>query len=394
MNPLRLSLACLAIASAAGAQSTGRVLRVIALPVVGSTATFELDHPPAALGNLYAFLWCMPQYPGTYPLAVPGFTLHGALRVDPAHTVTVVSGVLGVGGSVQHSLVVPNDPGLAGMAWDLQTVDLALSTSDVFLSDNDVELSISLSPPSSLNMVPIAPGTFLMGSNVTAGFPFYPLAPERPVHQVTISRPFWIGQYEVTQAEYQAVMGVNPSLYQGASYPNSANCPVESVSWNDATAYCTALTAQEAAAGRLPFGYQYRLPTEAEWEYCCRAGSTTEFGYGNSLVCGLAQFAHSYHTSSSCNSAGTVPVGSYPPNALGLYDMHGNVWEWCLDSWYGTANYPSSPVVDPYVQSGNGRITRGGGHGSTSEYCRSAYRVRQYPYYMRNDFGFRVVLAP
>jgi len=179
----------------------------------------------------------------------------------------------------------------------------------------------------------------------------------------------------VTQAEYQALTGTNRSNLQGASLPNSGSRPVERVSWNDAVAHCAALTAQQAALGRVPSGYQFRLPTEAEWEYCCRAGTTTEFHCGPTLVCGQANFYYSYHTSSYCAASGngqTLPVGGNAANAWGLFDKHGNVWEWCLDGWDGAANYPSSPVVDPYVLSGPDRVVRGGGWSSYSYHCRSA----------------------
>ncbi|MBI5850662.1 MAG: formylglycine-generating enzyme family protein [Planctomycetes bacterium] len=243
-------------------------------------------------------------------------------------------------------------------------------------------------------MVAIPPGTFLMGSNAATGVPYFSIAWERPVHQVTISRPFCMGRYEVTQAEYQAVMGSNPSYFQGAPYPNSANRPVEQVTWNDAMAYCAALTARESAAGRLPAGYQYRLPTEAEWEYCCRAGTTTEFHYGNSLVCGQASFWYSYHSLSSCNnSSSTGVVGGYTANAWGLHDMHGNVWEWCLDWGDGSANYPAGAVTDPYVFSGPLRVIRGGSWGNDSRYCRSAGRIGDNPSGGYLHLGFRVVLA-
>lgn len=245
------------------------------------------------------------------------------------------------------------------------------------------------------NMVRIAPGTFQMGSNATTGEPYFSQASERPVHAVTISRPFWIGRYEVTQAEYQAVMGANPSTFQGASWPNSQNRPVENVSWNDAMAYCATLTARERTAGRLPTGYQYRLPTEAEWEYCCRAGTTTEFHYGPTLLCGQANFNYSYHSNTICNSSSTVVVGGYVPNAWGLHDMHGNVVEWCLDSWDESANYPSAAVTDPWVSSGPYRVGRGGSWNDISGHCRSANRYwYSLPAYGVSFIGFRVVLAP
>lgn len=236
-------------------------------------------------------------------------------------------------------------------------------------------------------MVPMPPGTFQMGSNAPSGAPYFGSPIEQPVHPVTISEPFWIGQYEVTQGEYQAVMGVNPSFFIGS------NRPVEQLSWFDAVAYCQSLTALEGAAGNVPAGYEYRLPTEAEWEYACRAGTTTEFavGTGVALTCSDARFGFSHHTSSSCGSNGTVNVGSYAPNAWGLFDMHGNVREWCLDSY---AAYAAAHVTDPFVTGGSGRVFRGGSFFNDSNTCRSAVRVSTSPSIATGSRGFRVVLAP
>jgi formylglycine-generating enzyme required for sulfatase activity len=229
-------------------------------------------------------------------------------------------------------------------------------------------------PPSSLNMVAIPAGSFQMGA---ATGPAY----EQPVHAVTITRPFWVGAYEVTQALYQAVMGNNPSFSQASQRP------VEQVSWNSAMAYCAALTTAEAAGGRIPAGYQYRLPTEAEWEYVCRAGTTTEWNTGASLTMSQANFNNAV-------SGQTTVVGSYAANPWGLFDMHGNVWEWCLDSWDVSANYPSSAVSDPYVSSGPIRVIRGGSWPNSADDCRSAVRSGGPPGIAYNFLGFRVVLAP
>ena len=225
-------------------------------------------------------------------------------------------------------------------------------------------------------------------------------------HTVTLTQGFYMGQYLVTQADYLAVMGNNPSYFTtedwyGNPIALDLSRPVEQVSWNDATAYCAALTAREQAAGRLAAGWVYRLPTESEWEYACRAGTTTAFYCGSALRSGMANFYGYEEYDASVGDvynpngiylACTTPVGSYQPNAWGLYDMAGNVWEWCRD-WYG--GYPTGSVSDPTgPASGSSRVIRGGGWYYIAWYCRSAYRYHYSPSLRYNGLGFRVVLAP
>jgi formylglycine-generating enzyme required for sulfatase activity len=247
-----------------------------------------------------------------------------------------------------------------------------------------------LSPPTPCvsaipGMALIPAGTFMQGSNASSWPPYQNDPSTQPVHQVTISYCFWMGATEVTQAQYSALMGTNASWFPGPDRP------VERVTWFNAQAYCAALTAQQSALSSVPPGYQYRLPTEAEWEYACRAGTTTEFNVGTSLFCYQAKFSFSNHSGSSCNSSATDPVASYAPNAWGLYDMHGNVWEWCLDSYAG---YSPGVVTDPFVTGGPERVRRGGGWVMASADCRSAIRNGIDPGFANNDTGFRVVLAP
>ncbi|MFN9756076.1 MAG: formylglycine-generating enzyme family protein [Planctomycetota bacterium] len=244
--------------------------------------------------------------------------------------------------------------------------------------------SRGVQPDPALHMVAIPPCTFVMGSNDGE-------ADEKPAHPVTLTRPFWIGKYEVTQAQYQAVTAKNPSLFQGAEAPDAPQRPVETVSWDDAMAYCKSLTANEQAAGRVPEGYQYRLPTEAEWEYCCRAGTTTPWHTGANLEPGQANFGGARECD-ACPDGQTAAVGNYPANAWCLHDMHGNVWEWCLDS-YG----PYAPAsVAPFVTGGANRVVRGGSWYSllSAAHCRSAFRYSITPDSADILVGFRVVLAP
>ena len=250
--------------------------------------------------------------------------------------------------------------------------------------------------PAPPRMVWIPPGTFTMGSpdSEPVRNPW-----EGPQTRVTLSFGFYMGRYEVTQGEYLAVMGNNPSYFTG-----DLNRPVEKVNWPDAVAYCAALTARERSAGRLPAGYVYRLPTEAQWEYACRAGTTTPFHYGAALSYQMANFyggceyppcggdSFCCDNPSGTNLARTTAVGSYAPNAWGLYDMHGNVWEWCSD-WY-SASLPGASVTDPQgPATGSRRVIRSGSWYNYSTYCRSAYRYEGFPTGRSNLQGFRVVLA-
>ncbi|MBM3973470.1 MAG: formylglycine-generating enzyme family protein [Planctomycetes bacterium] len=363
-------LAAALISAPLAAQSRNTVL--VGPPALGAICYVRHVLPTGSVGHVAGFLWSGP-FAGA--VAVPGLAVNGVLLVDPAAFValglTLTNGV----DLPSLALAVPYLPSVLGSQLDCQSFDLDLA--GVFqLAGNDVTLTVVDGPSATLNMAPIAPGTFQMGSPTINNS-------TQPVHQVTLSVPFWMGKYEVMQAEYQSVLGSNPSYF--ASGPNAPLRPVEQVSWNSAVAYCQALTATEQAAGRVPAGYQYRLPTEAEWEYCCRAGTTTEWNTGTSLSTSQANFGGVIGQ--------TTTVGSYAPNAFGLHDMHGNVREWCLDSY---ALYAPGPVTDPFVTGGPYRVFRGGSWHtySTAPVCRSASRHYFTPGYADSNLGFRIVLAP
>jgi formylglycine-generating enzyme required for sulfatase activity len=237
-----------------------------------------------------------------------------------------------------------------------------------------------------LNMVEIPGATFAMGSPPNeAGRS----GDEGPQHQVTVPR-FFMGRYEVTQSQYEAIMENNPSNFKD----NGANRPVETVSWNDAVEFCKRLSQKT--------GNTYRLPSEAEWEYACRAGTSTPFHFGETITADLANY-HSevaYASAPTKKARGqTTPVGSFSANAFGLYDMHGNVWEWCQDIWHD--NYKGAPVDgSPWLTGLNTNITnttklfRGGSWNDDPVDCRSASRDDYYPVNRNDYFGFRVVMVP
>lgn len=262
-------------------------------------------------------------------------------------------------------------------------------------------------PELGLEMVFILPGTFTMGSPASEAGRF---DDEGPQTRVTLTRGFWLGKYEVTQGQWQALMGSNPSHFKNAG----ANAPVEQVSWNDAMTFCRKLTERERAAGRLSADLAYTLPTEAQWEYACRAGTSIALYSGPLTIRGRnngpeldpiawyggnsgVEYAGGYDSSGwpekqyEHSRAGTHPVGQKRPNFWGVYDMLGNVWEWCAD-WKG--DYPGGTISDPSgPSSGSGRVGRGGGWRDYARYCRSALRGRDEPGNRSYNLGFRLALS-
>jgi len=228
-------------------------------------------------------------------------------------------------------------------------------------------------------MVAIPAGTFTMGS---AAEEQGRDADEGPTTQVTLTQGFSISAYEITQAEYRDVIGSNPSGLTG-----DFSRPVEKVSYDEATLYCALLTSRDRILGAISATQTYRLPTEAEWEYAVRAGATNRFSFGDQDI-GLAGYG--WYVSNSGDA--THPVGEKAPNAWGVYDAHGNVWEWCTD-FYG--NYPGGSVSNPTGPgSGSTRVLRGGSCLRVSSDCRSASRGSAASNLRYADLGFRVVLTP
>ncbi|MGB8701212.1 MAG: SUMF1/EgtB/PvdO family nonheme iron enzyme [Thermosynechococcaceae cyanobacterium] len=230
----------------------------------------------------------------------------------------------------------------------------------------------SLSNGITLDLVKIPGGTLQMGSNEHER--------EQPIHAVKVP-PFWLGKFPVTQEQYEAVMGTNPSNFKGAKRP------VEKVSWYDAVEFCQHLSKKS--------GNQYRLPSEAEWEYACRAGTQTPFYFGETLTSDLANYGgtESYANGPKGEYRGeTTEVGIFPPNGFGLYDMHGNVFEWCADHWH--ENYQGAPADGSAWLSENdndNRLLRGGSWINSPWGCRSAYRIYDTPDARFNHSGFWVV---
>ena len=247
-----------------------------------------------------------------------------------------------------------------------------------------------LSKKVALELVQIPGGEFLMGSPEDE--PDRTEA-ESPQHLVKVPG-FWMGQYPVTQAEWRVVAGfpkVNQDLKPNPSHFKGNRRPVERVSWEDAVEFCDRLTQR---TGRL-----YRLPSEAEWEYACRAGTTTPFHFGETIDTEVANYRGNsvYGRGREGEYRQTsTPVDNFNvANAFGLCNMHGNVWEWCLDHWH--ENYGGAPTDGSSWLSENertNRIVRGGSWNYVPRYCRSAYRDHDTPGFRNDDIGFRVVVAP
>jgi formylglycine-generating enzyme required for sulfatase activity len=287
---------------------------------------------------------------------------------------TVAAGVAVVGLTVAGYFFWPKSKPQAGPQVALQSPVSARTSSGA------KEGQAWTVPDLNLEMAYIRPGSFTMGSENGNDN-------EKPLTQVTLTQGYWLGKTEVTQAQWEALMGTTVAQQRDKAGPElplwsqGPGYPMYYVNWDDATEFCRKLTKRERAAGRLPEGYEYQLPTEAQWEYACRAGTTGDYAGNLDAMAWYAQ-----------NSGNTIhPVAEKRANAWGLHDMHGSVGEWCAD-WNG--NYPGGSVSDPTGPASGGlHLSRGGGWNSIAAYCRSASRWLDPGIRFCNQ-GFRLALAP
>jgi len=359
----------------------------VAVPVI------TIDTQPAATTNVYTG-----SISGS--LSVTASVTGGATLSYQWYSNTTASNTGGtvINGATGSSYTIPTTL-TAGINYYF--VEVRATGGAVSVRSSVARVNVNFTSPTSIELVRINSGTFTMGSPTSEANRY----DDETQHQVTISKGFYMGKYEVTQEQYQAVIGVNPSYFSSdpASGEVQAKRPVENVTWYDAVEFCNKLSERESLTsvytitGRTPAtGYPitsatvtvnwnasgYRLPTEAEWEYACRAGTTTAYNTGNTISDSTGWY------SSNSNSR-THEVGKKPPNAWGLYDMHGNVYEWCWD-WYGT--YASGAQTDPRgADSGSHRVHRGGSWLSFGPVIRSACRVSSNPYGRYYGYGFRLL---
>ena len=345
---------------------------------------------------------------GGTPITITGTSLTGATSVTvggvaatsvvvvSSTTITAVTPAGTLGAVVSVAVTTPYGAPSAASAFTYvvpytvieQNVDAAVVT-DITLRNAITATGLPWRVRDTLTnieMLLVPAGIFTMGCSASTQYVCN--SNESPTHEVTLTQPFYMGRYEVTQAQWTATMGSNPSYFQGASYPDAASRPVERVSWNVI-----------ANPGGFMSVTGLRLPTEAEWEYAYRAGTTTAFhsyalsptegqpnGFNDDTL--LGNIAWFYPAAGNQTHA----VGGKYPNALGLHDMSGNVWEWCQD-WYGP--YSSGSVTNPTgPETGTGRLLRGGAWGSVSGDCRGSQRGGVNPSVAGNVFGFRAVRTP
>ena len=281
-------------------------------------------------------------------------------------------------GSVEKNrtyVLVLNQMGMSSNPADVSTTVSTVSVSPVQVpavpsnTISDDVITIPVKDGICIELVKVEGGTFMMGATSEMK---NPNSNEKPVHQVTLTNDYYMGKYEVTQALWQAVMGSNPSEYKGD------NLPVETVSWNDCQKFISKLN---SLTGRM-----FRLPTEAEWEYAARGGKESR-GYqysGSSNISDVAWYDEN-------SGSKTHPVGTKQANELGIYDMTGNVWEWCSD-WY--SSYSSSSQTNPTgSDSGSSRVLRGGCRNGLARTCRLSYRIDFTPGYRSYNLGLRLALS-
>jgi formylglycine-generating enzyme required for sulfatase activity len=301
------------------------------------------------------------------PFIEPGVEAHDARDGNITDQI-VVTGTVDMNSTGTYLLTYTVQDGAGNTATTTRTVTV--------VGNRTVDLNATVA----MDMIWCPPGTFTMGSPTTdAGRQ----SDREDEHNVSLTQGFYLGKYEVTQDQYEAVMtgvtgdrNATPSNWHG-----NPNRPVEKVSWDDAQVFLTRLNVKQA--DNLPAGWSFVLPTESQWEYACRAGTTTRFSWGDSIA----------STNANYNSSGysqTRDVGQYAANPWGFFDMHGNVWEWTAD-WYQPAYPTGNPVVDPTgPASGPSRVLRGGSWSRNGAVLRSAERSANTPGIRTNIIGFRV----
>lgn len=383
--PFALSVACVPLASA----QTGRTLTLLQAPELGGVGAWEVGYPQAAVGNFGWFLLAA-HSPRTFPTPAPGFTVLGSCRIGLGEVYHEQFVMFDASRTVAMQIGVPRSAVFHGLAFDVQTLDYEPVSQTLAWGDQDLELTIGQGQIGmGLDLVAIPPGSFMMSKA-------HYCDQTQPSVQVAIDYPFWIGKHEVTRGLYESVTGTRPSFFEYAGW--QPQMPVDSVTFAEAEAFCAQLTAREAAANRLLQGYVYRLPTEAEWERCCRAGTTTIWNVGNTISCTDARAVTTSLQNFPCGYGGCTAtpalVGSFAPNQLGLHDMHGNVKEWCYDSWdaieAGVLLNPHRPIPvgQPQpIRSGSWNFFYGVDLGS-------GLAVRSLPTARMNFIGLRIVLAP
>ena len=297
----------------------------------------------------------------------PGATASDSLDGNLTSSITI-TGTVDVNTTGVYTLTYSVSDGASNEANATRTVHVGQA------STHNADLNASVQ----LQMLWVEPGTFTMGSPTTeAG-----RSTNETEHNVTLTKGFYLGKYEVTQAQYEAVMTGNTDSLSAtpSQYGGNPNRPVEKVSWADAQIFLTRLNAQQSA--NIPAGWSYVLPTEAEWEYACRAGTTTAYSWGNTIATSNANYS-----SSGLNQ--TSDAGNYAANPWGFFDMHGNVWEWTADAW---RNYATGAQTDPFNggASGSARVIRGGSWNFDGTSLRSARRSDNAPSNRYDRIGFRV----
>lgn len=395
LSPPTALFAASIIASGMALAQTGRSVSALVPPQLGQPATFEMHHPVTASGRVNIFMLTT-HTPAVQQIQIPGFTSSGSMRIDPTGILDSFVTILDNTGVTSLTVAIPNVPAASGYEIDTQTIDADFAVGDLAWSDNDVESVVAPTTLSwattleafpnaavvidagvradivatgfpwrvadsatGIEMILVPPGTFIMGAS-----PGDPSADsdEFPQHSVTLTQTFYMSKTEVTQSQWLAQMGSNPSVNSGTTNP------VDTVSWLDVQPFCSQTS--------------MRLPTEAEWEYACRAGTTAPtYGPLNSIAW------------TQSNSGGVShPVGAKLPNGFGLHDMIGNVWEMTQD-WYGP--YSAASATNPTgPASGTHHPLRGGSWFYFDFFARSSSRKLGIPFGRLDNLGFRVARDP